>query len=86
MTLNLIEIRVSSTGFEIGFQQREIFRTAAKLRQYTPLSRVPKSHNAVRGCKKMGLAPSENRENLGRSVVAKVPVPISHSLLGPAKQ
>jgi hypothetical protein len=29
-----------------------------------------------RGCEKMGLAPSENPENLGKSVVAKVPVPI----------
>jgi hypothetical protein len=28
----------------------------------------------------MGLAPSENPENLGNSVVAKVPVPIFHSL------
>lgn len=29
-----------------------------------------------RGCEKMGLAPSGNCENLGKSVVAKVPVPI----------
>jgi 23S rRNA (cytidine2498-2'-O)-methyltransferase len=30
----------------------------------------------MRGCEKMGLAPSENPKNLGKSVVAKVPVPI----------
>jgi hypothetical protein len=32
------------------------------------------------GCEKMGLAPSENPENLGKSVTAKVPAPIFHSL------
>jgi ferrous iron transport protein B len=31
----------------------------------------------VRGCEEMGLAPSGNGENPGKSVVAKVPVPIS---------
>jgi hypothetical protein len=31
---------------------------------------------AARGCEKMGLAPSENRESIGKAVVAKVPVPI----------
>jgi hypothetical protein len=32
--------------------------------------------DAQGGCEKMGLAPSRSRENLGKSVVAKVPVPI----------
>jgi hypothetical protein len=35
---------------------------------------------ADRGCEKMGLAPSGNGENPGKSAVAKVPVPIFHSL------
>jgi hypothetical protein len=35
-----------------------------------------------RGCETMGLAPSENPENLGKSTVAKVPVPILYSLGG----
>jgi hypothetical protein len=30
----------------------------------------------IRGCEKLGLAPSENRENIGKLAVAKVPVPI----------
>ncbi len=34
----------------------------------------------LRGCEKMGLAPSRNGENPGKSAVAKVPVPIfSHA-------
>ena len=36
---------------------------------------------AVRGCEKMGLAPSRNGENPGKSAVAKVPVPIFSPLL-----
>jgi hypothetical protein len=38
---------------------------------------APRKHVlSRRGCEKMGLAPSENPENLGKSLVAKVPVPI----------
>jgi hypothetical protein len=31
---------------------------------------------AVRGCEKIRLAPRENRQNLGKSVGGKVPVPV----------
>ena len=37
---------------------------------------IARSRPYGRGCENMGLAPSENPENLGTSVVAKVPVPI----------
>jgi hypothetical protein len=39
-------------------------------------NRATMVHRPLRDCEKMGLAPSENPENLGKSVVAKVPVPI----------
>jgi hypothetical protein len=39
--------------------------------------RVPSAvYGTRRGCEKMGLAPSRNGENPGKSAVAKVPVPI----------
>jgi hypothetical protein len=37
---------------------------------------VARSRPYRRACEEMGLAPSENPENVGKSVVAKVPVPI----------
>jgi hypothetical protein len=46
---------------------------------------TPTFRKRPRGCEKMGLAPSGNGENHGKSAVAKVPVPIfSHPLRVPS--
>jgi hypothetical protein len=51
-------------------------REARRLRGCTTLTEHDVTGEARRGCEKMGLAPSGNGENSGKSAVAKVPVPI----------
>jgi hypothetical protein len=45
------------------------------------ISREWQLRSTGRGCEKMGLAPSRNGENPGKTAVSKVPVPIFHSLV-----
>jgi hypothetical protein len=62
---------------DVGPEQTQIQRNGTALRIVYDQKTAPELRKtAPRGCEKMGLAPSRNGENPGKTAVSKVPVPI----------